>query len=460
MYYLVLQKENQVHHKTSAKLYWLKATVFSLLMFTFCQAFSQKKTLKQQKGLRNPSARLSNGMGAFATGNYRNLFKEAGRPEKDISTKIDAAFKQLFHGDTATQSVYFPDGKNANGALAYVSDVWHNDIRSEGMSYGMMICVQLDKKPEFDALWNYAMTHMYESRDDHPSEGYFHWSLKRNGTPTEETPAPDGEEYFVMSLYFASARWGNGKGIYNYKAWADKILTTMRHHPLKSGETKFGARTVHTMVNEAHKMILFVPVVNRGAFTDPSYHLPAFYELWARWGPKADRRFWAAAADTSRNFFQRASHPKTGLSADYANFDGTPYRVKWNQRAGDFSYDSWRTASNWSVDWSWWHKDQREQLLSNKIQAFFASKGITKYGDQYTVDGKQLNAKHSKGLVSTNAVVSLAATHPLAKRFVNELWNTPIPSALGERYYDGLLYMMSMLHCSGRFRIYSPSRAM
>jgi hypothetical protein len=23
-------------------------------------------------------------------------------------------------------------------------------------------------------------------------------------------PAPDGEEYFAMSLYFAAARWGNG----------------------------------------------------------------------------------------------------------------------------------------------------------------------------------------------------------------------------------------------------------
>lgn len=449
-----------MQHKPSATLYFIKATVFSLLMFTFCQAFSQKNTLKRQKGVRNATARLSNGMGAFATGNYRNLFREAGRTEKDISTKIATAFQQLFHGDTATQSVYFADGKNANGALAYISDVWHNDIRSEGMSYGMMICVQLDKKAEFDALWNYAMTYMYESRNEHPSEGYFHWSLKRNGTPTEETPAPDGEEYFVMSLYFASARWGNGKGIYNYKSWADKILTTMRHHPLKSGETKFGPRTVHTMVSEVHKMILFVPVVNRGAFTDPSYHLPAFYELWAIWGPKADRSFWAAAADTSRNFFQRASHPKTGLSSDYANFDGTPYAVKWNPRAADFSYDSWRTASNWSVDWSWWHKDQREQLLSNRVQSFFASKGIARYGNQYTLDGKPLNAKHSKGLVATNAVVSLAATHPLAKRFVNELWNLQIPSALGERYYDGLLYMMSMLHCSGTFRIYSPVGAM
>src|SRR5690606_39794398 len=84
-------------------------------------------------------------------------------------------------------------------------------------------------------------------------------SLKRDGTPNSETPATDGEEYFVTALYFASARWGDGEGIYNYKAWADKILTAMRHHPEKTGPTIRGTQTVGLMVNEEKKMILFVP---------------------------------------------------------------------------------------------------------------------------------------------------------------------------------------------------------
>jgi oligosaccharide reducing-end xylanase len=50
-------------------------------------------------------------------------------------------------------------------------------------------------------------------------------------------------------------------------------------------------------------------------------------------------------------------------------------------------------------------------------------------------------------------VGSLAATDgPTAKAFVDALWNTPIPSG-DMRYYDGLLYLMSMMHCSGEFRI-------
>lgn len=423
-------------------------TLFSLsLLILFCHAHAQNLT-------------LNDGHGAYATKTYRNLFLENGHSQAEIDAKINHAFQQLFYGDSSTQRVYFPVGRNENGPLAYMLDVNNNDIRSEGMSYGMMIAVQLDKKDVFDALWNYAMTYSYISDPAHPSEGYFAWSLKRDGTPNSETPAPDGEEYYVMSLYFASARWGDGQGIYNYRAWADKILTTMRHHPEKTGPTMRRTQTVGPMVNEEKKMILFVPNGPPGAFgrafTDPSYHLPHFYELWARWGPEADRAFWAAAADSSREYFTKATHPETGLAPDYGHFDGKPVETRFNPNSKRFAYDSWRTAMNWSVDWSWWQKDPREQKLSNRIQSFFHSQGMDKYGSVYELDGQVVNASHGQGLVGTNAVASLAATHAMAKDFVEALWQQDVPSSFSDRYYSGLLHLMSLLHCSGKFRIYQP----
>ena len=411
---------------------------------------SQKKTPENNAALKEANA------GAYYSGIYRNLFLENGHSAGEILAKNEAAYQLLFHGDSATQKILFNAGKNDNGPMAYVCDVLHNDVRSEGISYGMMIAVQMNKKADFDAIWNWTMTHMYISSPTHPSEGYFAWSLKRDGTPNAETAAPDGEEYMVMALYFASNRWGNGQGIYNYKAWADKILTAMRHHPIKRGQTKFGNRVVGPMVEEKAFMIRFVPDSGSWGFSDPSYHLPAFYQLWQKWGPEADRSFWAAAADTSRNFFQKVTNPKTGLAPDYANFDGTPHTTRFNQRSGNFSFDARRTQMNWAVDWSWWRKDPREQTLSNRIQAFFASQGMDTYGTEYTLDGQILNKGHAKGLVATNAVVSLAATHPLAKDFTEALWNTPVPLAFNERYYDGLLYLMAMLHCSGEFKIWKP----
>jgi oligosaccharide reducing-end xylanase len=422
-----------------------------ITLIVLCAACSSKSNPS-----RSSTASQKDGSGAFTTKQYRNLFLENGHPQQQIDQKIDHAFQQLYHGDSATQKIYFAVAPNENGPAAYILDVNNNDIRSEGMSYGMMIAVQLNKKPEFDAIWNYAMSKMYVSDTAHPSEGYFAWSLRRDGTPNSETPAPDGEEYFVMSLYFAAHRWGNGIGIYNYTEWADKILTAIRHHPQKTGRTRRGNAnvTVGPMVNEEKKMILFVPNGNGRNYSDPSYHLPAFYELWSRWGPVADRSFWAAAADTSREYFNRATHPVTGLAPDYGHFDGRPVISQFNQNSKHFAYDSWRTAMNWSVDWWWWRKDPRQQDLSNRIQTFFHSQGMNTYGSVYTLEGQVVNKGHGSGLKATNAVASLAATHAIARDFVEELWNDKVPQDRGGRYYSGLLHMMALLHCSGEFRIH------
>ena len=398
---------------------------------------------------------LDDGNGAYATQQYQNPFLRAGHSKAEIDAKVEAAFLQLFHGDPDTETVYYLAGSNRSGPLAYVTDVGNHDVRTEGMSYGMMIAVQLNHKTEFDALWNWAKTYMYIGGPKHPSQGYFAWSCTLSGEPNDETPAPDGEEYFVMALYFAGNRWGNGKGIYDYKAQADELLTAMRHRERRSGQTRFGSRTVGPEFDEKEKMIRFTPVAGKDEFTDPSYQLPAFYELWARWGPVADRAFWAEAAEVSRDFFQRTANAKTGLSPDYAHFEGKPHPTEWNRMAGNFSFDAWRTQSNWAVDWSWWAKDPREHVLSDRAQAFFFEHGINKYPDQFTLEGKPLSKRHSIGLVATSAVASLAATKPVKERFVEELWNAPIPSG-HDRYYDGMLYLMSLMHLSGNFRIWGP----
>ena len=79
--------------------------------------------------------------------------------------------------------------------------------------------------------------------------------------------------------------------------------------------------------------------------------------------------------------------------------------------------------------------------------------GINAFVDRYTLDGKPLSVRHSTGLLATTTVAGLAATPgPDEKAFVNELWNTPIPNG-EQRYFDGMLYLMSFLHASGNFRI-------
>jgi oligosaccharide reducing-end xylanase len=448
---------------------------------------------------------LDDGKGAFATGKYRNLFAEIGHSPDEIKAKVDKAYNQLFHGDLQTQALFIHAGKNANGPLAYIPDVQHTDIRSEGMSYGMMIAVQMNNKADFDALWNWSRTYMYHDDPKHPSYGYFSWQMNYDGTPISEGAAPDGEEYFAMALLFAANRWPGGQGIYDYKTQANTILHNMVHRETITGTTTstghkipspripadpyemgtiivktpdpttapatspdtppagrrgrmgFGGprqTTTGKMVSDQRKMILFVPDSGRGAYTDPSYHLPAFYELWARWGPQEDRDFWNAAAQASRDLFIKAANPQTGLMPNYSTFDGAP-----TGGGNYFMEDAWRCAMNWSVDWHWFQKDPRQQTLSDNIQTFFQSKG-DKYDDHWLLDGSQSRRnRHSPGLVATNGLASLAATDKdRAKKFAEALWNLDVPSSLVFRYYDGLLYMMCMLHASGEFQVIMPPR--
>lgn len=386
---------------------------------------------------------------SFATGKYRNLFREIGKSDAEIRAKVDGAWKQLFYGGDANQRVYYPVG----GDMAYIKDVGNNDVRTEGMSYGMMVAVQLNHKPEFDRLWKWAKTYMqYPSG---PMKGYFAWQCTPAGVKRGNTPASDGEEYFAMALYFAANRWGAGKGISNYAAEADAILDAMIHKEEANGGVVDGVRN---MFDRKEKQVVFVPNGDAASFTDPSYHLPAFYELWARWGPKRDRAFWKEAAGVSRRFFRKAAHPKTGLTPDYATFDGKPKKAPWdpNNRSDNFLFDAFRTGGNIGMDYAWFGVDPWQVEQSNRMLEFFSAQK-PRYVSNYSVDGKPLVDFQSTGLVAMNAAATLASTSKVAPDFVRALWDAPIPSGQW-RYYDGLLYMFGMLHASGQYRIWMPKR--
>lgn len=381
--------------------------------------------------------------GAYFTGVYPNLFSELlGLSESVVMTKIDSVFEQLFYGDPSSQRIYYP----VDPDLAYIKDILNNDVRTEGMSYGMMIALQLNKKSEFDRLWQWLKTYMQHQAS--AREGYFAWHCKTDGTQLSPNSAADGEVWIVMALLFASARWSDGEGVFNYRQEAQAILNAMLH----KSESGRGKNVATNMFNKEKKLIVFVPTKNADSFTDPSYHVPHFYELWARWADQ-DNQFWCEAATASRNFLKRAAHPLTGLTPDYAHFDGTALDSPWGGGHANFQYDAWRVAMNVAVDYSWFAEDDWAILQSNRLLDFFYSQGIGSYGDQFTLDGKKLSKNHSDGLVAMNAVAALAATHDQRKKFIAELWNLPIPQG-DARYYDGLLYLLALLQVSGNFRIY------
>jgi oligosaccharide reducing-end xylanase len=379
--------------------------------------------------------------GAFYTGEYPNLLLEWGLTEEEIQARIDETWEQLFYGDDQTQRVYYPVGDD----LAYMLDVGNQDVRSEGISYGMMIAVQLDKQEEFNRLWNWAMTHMYNEGGQY--DGYFAWHTETDGTKIDENPASDGEIWFVTALFFAAHRWGDGEGIFNYTTQANEILHTMLHQDEKN--------LISTnLFDEETKQVVFVPSGRNSGFTDPSYHVPHYYELWAQWA-EADNEFWTEAAAVSREFWKITAHPETGLMPNYAEFTGEP---RPSGDYGEFFYaDAWRNAMNVAADYVWFRADEWQVEQSNRWLKFFYDLGIGSYNSRFTIAGEPENPQHrATGLIAMNAVAAMAATEDYRWEFVEEFWETPIP--VGQwRYYDGLLYLMGLLHLSGNFRIYGPA---
>ncbi|MEO7213856.1 glycosyl hydrolase family 8 [Mucilaginibacter sp.] len=380
-----------------------------------------------------------------------NLFREAGYSQVDIDKKVAKAYYDVFEGP---QRVFFKVGDT----MGYVSDIKNHDARTEGLSYGMMIAVQLNKKEVFDRIWRWSKK--YLQHQDGPREAYFAWSIN-TATMKRNSPgsASDGELYYITSLLFASNRWGNNTGI-NYYQEARRILDAMWK--------KDGTGNIYNLINTEHKQITFVPEGNNYKWTDPSYHLPAFYEAWALYARDGHEQFYRDCADTSRVFFHRACDSVTVLNSDYTEFSGKPHATPWMPPG--FRYDSWRVPMNITMDYVWFGKDKKwQEQYSKRFQGFLRSKGINTFEDQFNLDGSRpefiLKAgsveklRHSLGLVATAASASIMNNDKASLDFVHALWNSklePYDDGYFDPYYDGLLYVFSLMHLSGKYQLIKP----
>lgn len=420
--------------------------------------------------------------GGFETGMYRNLFVEMGYNEEDVNAKLKEVFNDVFHG---SNKVYFEVGDT----LGYISDIKNHDVRTEGMSYGMMIAVQFSEKDIFDRLWRWSKKYMQHQEGSR--KGYFAWSCKLDGRHNAEGAASDGELYYITALLFASNRWGNHTGI-NYKAEAQHILNCIQprefepeHTPAFGGMGGFrqqsGPQKMY-LIDPETQLITFTPDGFGQRLTDPSYHIPAFYEVWARWADDGRADYWNECAAKSREFLHKAIDEKTGLNADMCQYDGTQMQMpkfpgaptNAPRRFGNnnFRYDSWRVPMNIALDYEWSCSDgEWQRQYGERIQDFFYSQGIDTFVDQYRVDGSLpeddeiLQAggvrklRHSIGLVATTAAASMMCSHDKSKEFVDALWNAkhvPYEDGYFDAYYDGLLRLFAFMHLSGNYRVILP----
>jgi oligosaccharide reducing-end xylanase len=398
-----------------------------------------------------------------------NLFTEVlGIPVAEVDDKVRLAVNRVFGIGTNESAVpqrdtgyrlYYELPQDQSMAFIWAPD--SNDVRSEGMSYGMMIAVQMDMQAQFDNLWRFAERFMQFTPTSSVTawRNYFSWqgtvntanganwpvSFGGNGNDDGRAgPAPDGDEYFAAALFLADRRWGSG-GAINYQAEAEAIARAMLNN-----QPGAGGRT--PIIDANSNMVVFFPQGGAAAFSDPSYHLPAFYELFASDGAAADADRWRQVAEVSRQYFVTSANPQTGLHPDYANFNGTPNTGGQGQTHDQFRFDAWRVIMNMAVDYAWTGEDARLEAQIEKYHAFFG----TRLGNNnvtnalFTLDGATASGGGSTALTATLASGVGASDANNRAEFVDNLWN--VPQQTGQfRYYQETVYLLGLLSSAGLF---------
>lgn len=377
---------------------------------------------------------------------YPNLFKSLlAKTDGDISTKLLGAYKQLFQGASDT-TIYVDAGPNG----AYIHDVLHDDVRTEGLGVGMIVAVELsnyDKvqaqvhHDEFDALWTYAKNKLQVTSG--AASGYF------NSTCDDTTACldPYGMEQFVTALLFAHDLWGSTAAT-PYGTEALQLMSLLRNKEAENG----GVLDDITNVFDASTALPFEqPTASYAFYTRNSLQMPGEFELWAQ---ASGDPFWKRAADAARAGLVASADAKTGLWPIRNQFDGSPVA------GADFRSASYRTLFNVAVDSAWGFgsaaQNTAQTQVADRLLGFFHA--IGKYGAIYNLDGTPTDATPEPGLIAANGALALAATPGAAKvgdtrfDFVSAVWGETPP--IGQtRYFDGILYLMSLLVLSGQYQV-------
>lgn len=171
-----------------------------------------------------------------------------------------------------------------------------------------------------------------------------------------------------------------------------------------------------------------------------------------------DRDFWAQAAVASRKYLVQACSPITGMSAEYAEFDGSPMSRKlgWSNDRHDWFYsDFYRTAANIGLDYEWFGIDEGQCAAVDRLQEFLLEDARRNQFHTYEINGTvaQSDVLHPVAIIATVAQGSLAANNPFTNEWIERFWNTPMRTGV-RRYYDNCLYFFAFLALSGKYRIW------
>lgn len=109
---------------------------------------------------------------------------------------------------------------------------------------------------------------------------------------------------------------------------------------------------------------------------------------------------------------------------------------------------------NIMMDYNLNHADPWQETYAKTMAAFWTKEGLSSYGGKYTLGGTKRDSVHYTGTVAVNGMLAFALPAADGKPFLQAVWDAAIPASNQDRYYSGCLYMLSMLHMSGKFNLF------
>lgn len=346
-----------------------------------------------------------------------------------IDERVNEVYDQLFHGDPSTESVmrWVEDDTEA-----YIFDIAEGDIGLDAFGYGLLASATLERRDDFDALLAFVRNKMRIRTGSYA--GYLSRGCNLEFQCDEGT-SPDATAFVVTALLVASQRWAEAGGE-KYLEFARELLGAL--------VGRNSAPNVTDMFDSRSNLVVYAPVGNNASITSPGYVMPAFYDAWARFDPERAER-WHAISAASRDYLARAAHSETGLYPWKSDFNGKPL----GGRDGQFNFETCRAFLHIALDYSWNQADQRQVDIAERALEFFNAQGVDNVYVAYELDGTRVGRDPSEAMKAMVAALGLVAPLESSRAYMEWLWEAPTPTGR-YRYYDGMLYLLSLLALGGK----------
>ncbi len=359
--------------------------------------------------------------------------------QRDLETQVQNYYnywagKYLKQATTNT-NWYYVEG-DSNGETPTKWNGINAKATSEGHGYGMIITALLDRKKEFDGLYN-----MYKAFPSTINNNLMSWIIPANeDTNLRSDSATDGDIDIAYSLLLANTKWGSS-GIINYKFEAVRIINAI----------------MESEISHTSWRVLLGDWNDNDYSTRPSDWIPDHFRAFKK---ATEDQNWENVIDTIYDIRLKISSnysPNTGLMPDFViNKEPSPSDPNFleGENDGNYYYNACRVPWRISCDYVLYGSvdtGKKAKVTVQTIEAWIIAKTNANPSNikaGYNLNGEELESTGEACF--TAPFIAAAVIDPEYQNFLDSGWE--IIKNSKSNYFNDTLTMLTMLLISGEWQ--------